>query len=369
MGPSSPALGSDGRVYIGSSDKNIYSLNSTGVLAWSYSAASLIGYSPTLASDGRLYIGADFGDNNIYCLNSASVLAWSYRAAAYMSSSPALGSDGRVYVAFFDTNIYCLNSAGVLAWSYSPASYVDSSPAIGSDGRIYVGSRDTNIYCLDSVGGLAWSYSTAAYWVDSSPALGSDGRLYVGSGNGDNNIYCLEQAPTPTITPTLTDTPTITPTSPASTPTDTPVSPTDTPSAPTSTPKPTPVLSVEPSELRAGWSFTLEIQLHEDINDAFDFYLLVDTQFGPYTFYLDRRRSVKPGIAPAFRNIQGFQAPFQLKFTPSVILPMIMGEKQVTFYAVAVNAGRMPPVSGLSQLTSTTRYVILLDKQVRTVNR
>ena len=39
---SSPAIGSDGRVYVGSSDYRIYALTSAGGLAWSYATAAVL---------------------------------------------------------------------------------------------------------------------------------------------------------------------------------------------------------------------------------------------------------------------------------------------------------------------------------------
>jgi len=73
-------------------------------LAWSYSAASGVYSSPAIGSDGRVYVGSN--DANIYCLNSAGSLAWSYGTHSTVESSPAIGSDGRVYVGSSDFNIY-----------------------------------------------------------------------------------------------------------------------------------------------------------------------------------------------------------------------------------------------------------------------
>ena len=207
---SSPAIGSDGRIYAGTrlGDNTLYCLDSAGGLAWSYRVADDVYSSPALGSNGRIYIGS--GDFTIYCLSSAGGRVWSYRTADNVSSSPAIGSDGRMYAGSNDDNLYCLNSAGGRVWSYTAGGgiYSYSSPAIGSDGMIYVGSYANTIYCLNSAGGLAWSYRTASD-VTSSPALGSDGRMYVGASSPDKNIYCLEQVPTATPTPTPTAIPPI----------------------------------------------------------------------------------------------------------------------------------------------------------------
>jgi hypothetical protein len=45
-----------------------------------------------------------------------------------------------------------------------------------------------------------------------------------------------------------------------------------------------------------------------------------------------------------------------------------MQGKPITFYTVAVQAGKKPPVRKLSDLTPTTQYVILMTKAAAVVN-
>ena len=50
-------------------------------------------------------------------------------------------------------------------------------------------------------------------------------------------------------------------------------------------------------------------------------------------------------------------------------LPLTMGGQKVTFYAVVVQAGKMPPVSSPSELTPPALYVIMMDKKTVTVGQ
>jgi outer membrane protein assembly factor BamB len=54
---SSPTIDSDGKVYVGSDDNRLYSINSTAGLAWSYETDGDIESSPALGFDGKLYVG------------------------------------------------------------------------------------------------------------------------------------------------------------------------------------------------------------------------------------------------------------------------------------------------------------------------
>jgi outer membrane protein assembly factor BamB len=58
---SSPAVDSEGRVYIGG-DPGIYCLNGTdGRVIWKYQTTTLIGSSPALSNDGSLLVGGEDG--------------------------------------------------------------------------------------------------------------------------------------------------------------------------------------------------------------------------------------------------------------------------------------------------------------------
>ena len=127
-----------------------------------------------------------------------------------------------------------------------------------------------------------------------------------------------------------------------------------------------PVMTIEPGALRAGTGFNYKITLTQDIDIPFDLYVFADTQFGLYTLYFDGK--AEKGIKPLYRNIRSFKAPFQKTVTPGVILPAAMDGREVAFYAVVVQAGRVPDVSRLSDLYNDTLYVIWLSREPVTVD-
>ncbi|MCK4457124.1 MAG: PQQ-binding-like beta-propeller repeat protein [Thermoplasmata archaeon] len=183
---SSPAIGSDGTIYVGSTDRNLYAINPDGSLKWNYTTKSDITSSPAIGSDGTIYVGSC--DRNLYAINPDGSLKWNYTTDAEIFSSPAMGSDGTIYVGSYDGNLYAINPDGSLKWNYTTDAEILSSPAMGSDGTIYVGSYDGNLYAINPDGSLKWNYTTG-YVVYSSPAVGSDGTIYVGS--CDRNLYAI----------------------------------------------------------------------------------------------------------------------------------------------------------------------------------
>jgi len=174
----SPAIDSNGTIYIGSLDHYFYAFNSDGILKWKFETGDWIMSSPAIGSDGTVYIGS--GDYYLYAINPDGTLKWQYETDDWISSPPVVGKDGTIYIGCWDNYLYAINPNGTLKWKYKTGDVIKSSPAIGSDGTIYVGSYDHYLYALNPNGTLKWKYETYSY-IDSSPAIGSDGTIYVGS--------------------------------------------------------------------------------------------------------------------------------------------------------------------------------------------
>ena len=56
---SSPAIGSDGTVYVGSDDNKLYAINGkSGVKLWEFETGGGVDSSPAIGSDGTVYVGS-----------------------------------------------------------------------------------------------------------------------------------------------------------------------------------------------------------------------------------------------------------------------------------------------------------------------
>jgi hypothetical protein len=137
-------------------------------------------------------------------------------------------------------------------------------------------------------------------------------------------------------------------------------------STPTPTPTPVPPLVIDPGPLTTGHPFTVGLVLNENITSPFDYYMFADTPAGIYTIYLDGR--IEKGLSALYRSVPQFNAPFSTTISPGVNIPASMQGQTVTFYAVVVDAGKLPPVSKPSDLTPSTQYVIYLGKDAAVIN-
>ena len=68
---SSPAIGSDGTVYVGSADNKLYAINGkSGVKLWEFKTGHYVYSSPAIGSDGTVYVGS--GDKKLYAIKTDS---------------------------------------------------------------------------------------------------------------------------------------------------------------------------------------------------------------------------------------------------------------------------------------------------------
>ena len=68
---SSPAIGPDGTVYVGSRDDKLYALSGkTGAKLWEFETGHPGRSSPAIGPDGTVYVGS--GDNKLYAIKTDS---------------------------------------------------------------------------------------------------------------------------------------------------------------------------------------------------------------------------------------------------------------------------------------------------------
>ena len=87
--------------------------------------------SPAIGADGSIYVGSD--DNNIYALTSSGTLLWKYLTGSMVLSSPAIGADGSIYVGSYDNNIYAFASSSGGPLSHLPEGSLNNASDINSN--------------------------------------------------------------------------------------------------------------------------------------------------------------------------------------------------------------------------------------------
>ncbi len=217
---------SDGIVYIGAYDNNLYALTAEkGEFVWKYPANDGIAASPHVYKDavlaasidgflysvnknsGRLnwrfetgnsiysspradfehvFFGSD--DSYLYAVSTTNGRkVWQVDAHGIVRSSPFVGDD-RIFFGTEGGYLFCLDLSGKVKWQFQAKRAITSSPDVGED-MVFVGSMDAAVYGIDANSGWAlWRYRTRRP-IAASPTI-HENTVYIGSSDG--NLYALD---------------------------------------------------------------------------------------------------------------------------------------------------------------------------------
>ncbi len=67
-----------------------------GTLRWKFKTGSAVDSSPAIGSDGTIYIGSH--DGYVYAINPDGTLKWKFQTGGPIDCSPAINWDGTIYI-------------------------------------------------------------------------------------------------------------------------------------------------------------------------------------------------------------------------------------------------------------------------------
>ncbi len=198
---SASTIGEDGSIYVPSGN-GLYSFAPDGTERWhldllkeeSHFSPSTIYWwegNAVVGPNGWVYAGCD--DFHVYAIDPTGKIRWKTLTGCCVWTAACFGPDGTAYLVSFDFHLYAFDMhTGKVKWTRNMKNFVVSSPMLAPDGTLYVASFDRKLYALDpSNGRVRWSMETGGP-VYGTPSVDDDGLLYLGSSDG--NIYCIDPA-------------------------------------------------------------------------------------------------------------------------------------------------------------------------------
>ena len=178
---STPAIGADGALYLGSGIRapgSLVAVDPAGFVRWVLDGLDGITSSPAIGPDGTIHVA---GGHHVHAVDPRGEIQWIYETAGrtFASSSPAVASDGTIYVGGMDERLYAIDRDGSLKWTFKASDRVWSAVSIGPDGTIYFGTLDGLLHAVNRDGSEQWSVSVSHTSVQSAPSIGPDGAIYV----------------------------------------------------------------------------------------------------------------------------------------------------------------------------------------------
>jgi len=198
---SSPSVSSDGTVHIGTRDNDLWAIEpgpSQGHVLWRQKICTDgdVTTSPAVGGDGVIYMGSDsLGAGSLFamCPGATRQVKWCTQLGGGLKNvSPALSPDGAtLYVTTRGTTLHAIEAAtGAERWRRrletrpNGARWPNYTPVVHPvTGTIYVGF-DAGLFAVDPDGTVRLLFATGKEHLESPPALAADGTLYFGASRG-----------------------------------------------------------------------------------------------------------------------------------------------------------------------------------------
>ena len=173
---SSPAVDSDGTIYVTGAGQYLQAVNPDGSPKWAFDTSNLVSgddfgsSSPCVGPDHTVYVGSQ---NRLYAINNGA-LRWAFpdprltSATVDFESSPVLDIAGAVYAGGMDSNFYAIQSNGFPIGVSTAQGSIKSSAVIGTNNIIFFASTDGIVHvAAKSTNGLATNAPWPIFHKDS----------------------------------------------------------------------------------------------------------------------------------------------------------------------------------------------------------
>lgn len=156
-----PAIDSDGTVYIGNNDGELVAISSTGQMEWYIDLANdSFESSPVIGPAGNIYIGSGYQKNKLFAVSRYGQKLWEISFDDQIQASPTIGDDGTVYIFSSDGYINALDSNGSRSWRLFIGQGHFCNSLVRKDGSILIGSKELNSILTSSKGMASSSWPT-----------------------------------------------------------------------------------------------------------------------------------------------------------------------------------------------------------------
>lgn len=175
---------------------------------WSYKTGASIESSPAIGPNGAIYVGSH--DGYFYAFEKSGQLKWKvkltepsfdprWNISKAMMASPTVASDGTIYINTASKFLHALNPDGSEKWRF-PINWNNdfwNSPNVGPDGTIYIGtarfdgaSGQSGLYAINPDGTKKW-FAREDSGITVVPAIADDGTVIYGAANTQDNRESL----------------------------------------------------------------------------------------------------------------------------------------------------------------------------------
>ena len=188
---SSPAVASDGTIFVGAQDHRMYGIERTGAIRFASDLGNDIDCAPSIDERGAVYVGLDGGSIASVDQTTGRV-AWKADVGGHVRLGLTVTRSHDVVAGVYGPSpkVVCVDGkTGEVLWSFAVPGTganehgVHGSPVEDRDGNLYFGGQDNAVYSLTASGELRWKVGTGGD-MDAPIVLVADGVLLAASDDG-----------------------------------------------------------------------------------------------------------------------------------------------------------------------------------------
>jgi outer membrane protein assembly factor BamB len=122
--------------------KSLYAIKPNGTKKWTFPMGGLATSTPTIGLDGTIYVGSD--DHKLYAGSPNGTKQWEFDQGSIIYA-PSVGQDGSVYFGSKDGKLNALLPSGTIKWQFAAGGTI-TPPLLGPNGLITNSSANKAIY-------------------------------------------------------------------------------------------------------------------------------------------------------------------------------------------------------------------------------
>ncbi len=191
-----PAIGPQGRIFVGAQDHRVYALGPDGKTAWTLDLGADVDGGPAIDDSGALFVGTD-GDEVVRIDPDDGHVVWRANVGGYVRGTLSIARNGDVLAGVYgprpravrlhaeDGTVrgeFPVQGTGARDFGVHGGALEDSA------GTLVFGAQDDAVYAVDASGKLLWRFATGGD-VDAPATLLSDGTLVIGSDDGSVRAF------------------------------------------------------------------------------------------------------------------------------------------------------------------------------------
>lgn len=185
---STPAIGSDGTIYVSATNGNIYAINPDGTEKWRAVYGTWSATAIAIGVDDQVYFAGENGAEGVLiAYNPADgTEKWHKTLSSKVNQGgPAIAPDGTIYLGGYEEKMIAYNPDGTEKWTYTANGAIETVPAIDNEGNIYFGDIAGFFHIVSPEGKKLWKVIKLGDEIHSSAVIGTDGTIYVAANDGD----------------------------------------------------------------------------------------------------------------------------------------------------------------------------------------